>query len=76
MKKVKCTRIILEECPNCGSIWGPGSEEWDWQKCDCCGWPDNQEDWDNDDFDDSVSDREDDYDQWCEDNDPNDSRNL
>lgn len=27
------------ECPNCNSIWGIGSEEWEWQQCDCCGWP-------------------------------------
>jgi hypothetical protein len=32
-------RVMLGECPNCQSIWGPGSEEWDWQQCDSCGWP-------------------------------------
>ena len=33
-------RKMLEECPNCGSIWGPGLEEWQFQECDCCGYPD------------------------------------
>lgn len=36
------------ECLNCGSIWGVGSEEYDWQQCDACGWepgkPTSQED--------------------------------
>lgn len=32
-------RKMLERCPNCSSEWGPGSEEWQWQQCDCCGWP-------------------------------------
>ena len=27
------------ECPNCNAIWG--SEEIDFQECDCCGWPDD-----------------------------------
>lgn len=26
------------ECHNCGSIWSPGSEEYDWQQCSACGW--------------------------------------
>lgn len=41
------------ECPNCGAVWGIGSEEWDWQQCDCCGYPDNDADdkeFDDDDF--------------------------
>jgi hypothetical protein len=64
---------MKSECPNCGSIWGPGSEEWQFQECDACGWP--SEDCENfmrdeDDY------QEDDYDQYREDNDPNDSRNL
>jgi hypothetical protein len=29
---------ILEQCPNCGAIWG--CEEFDFQSCDCCGYPD------------------------------------
>lgn len=37
------------ECPNCSAIWGVGSEEWEWQHCDCCGWPDNESDEDSDD---------------------------
>lgn len=44
--------FMRNECPNCGSIWGPGSEEWEFQECDCCGWPspdaDNFEDTDDD----------------------------
>lgn len=61
-----------EECPNCGAIWGVGSEEYDWQECDACGWPNNDEDYD----DDNELDEEDDFDSQCEDNNPNDSRNL
>lgn len=30
----------IEECPNCGAIWAVGTEEYDWQECDCCGYPD------------------------------------
>jgi len=60
------TKGMLEECPNCGSIWGPGSEEYDWQQCDCCGYPDNDKD---------CEDGENDYDNF-DDEDPNDSRNL
>lgn len=67
---MKRTNKMLTECPNCGSIWGPGSEEWDWQQCDCCGWPDNDDDYEEDDYD------EDDIDSFYEDNNPNDSRNL
>lgn len=26
------------ECHNCGAIWSPGTEEYDWQKCSACGW--------------------------------------
>jgi len=40
----KRPRKTLESCPNCMAIWGAGSEEWDWQKCDACGWPDNEDD--------------------------------
>lgn len=40
---------MLTECPNCSSIWSPGSEEWDWQQCDCCGYPDNDSVWGEDD---------------------------
>lgn len=58
----------LNECPNCGSIWGVGSEEWDWQQCDACGWPDNEDDYDEY--------NEDEYDLDDDSNDPNDSRNL
>ncbi len=39
---------MFEECPNCGSIWG--CEEFDFQSCDCCGYPNNEdEDANNDD---------------------------
>lgn len=27
-------------CPNCGSAFG--FEEWEWQHCDACGWPDDE----------------------------------
>lgn len=60
---------MRSECPNCGSIWGIGSEEWEWQQCDCCGWPDADED-----FDDDID--PDDYDDDDDIDDPNDSRNL
>lgn len=56
----------LTECPNCGSIWGVGSEEWQWQECDACGWPDNEDDYSGDEYDEDYDDS----------NDPNDSRNL
>lgn len=63
----------LTQCPNCGSIWGVGSEEWDWQQCDACGWPDNEND--RDDYNDYDEDEfDEDYDDEI--NDPNDSRNL
>lgn len=29
---------MLTECENCSSHWGPGSEEYDFQQCDACGW--------------------------------------
>lgn len=62
----------FESCPNCSAVWGIGSEEWDWQQCDACGWPNNDDDEDERDW----IEEEDDYDSWCEDNNPNDSRNL
>ena len=71
--------IPCTQCHNCGSIWGVGSEEYDWQKCDACGWEPGQPiDNDEDDFDvdDELSLREEDFDQQEQDNDPNDSRNL
>ncbi|RTL56252.1 MAG: hypothetical protein EKK37_17415 [Sphingobacteriales bacterium] len=30
--------IELSECLNCGSIWSPGTEEHDFQRCSACGW--------------------------------------
>lgn len=33
---------IFEECPACGAIWG--CEEFDFQSCNCCGYPDPGED--------------------------------
>lgn len=62
------------ECYNCGSIWSPGTEEYDWQQCSACGWTpgDPIDDYDeDDDLYESQFDDEDD-----ERNDPNDSRNL
>ena len=29
---------VYDECLNCGSSWGIGSEEHDFQQCDACGW--------------------------------------
>ena len=29
---------VYDECLNCGSSWGIGSEEHDFQQCDSCGW--------------------------------------
>jgi hypothetical protein len=40
----KIEDVFLTECPNCGSTWGIGSEEYDFQECDYCGYPDNKED--------------------------------
>jgi Zn ribbon nucleic-acid-binding protein len=36
----------LTECPNCGAVWG--FEEIDSQECFCCGYPANEEDYDDD----------------------------
>lgn len=46
--------FAVTECHNCGSIWSPGTEEYDWQKCNCCGWSpgdpiDEDQGWDEDD---------------------------
>lgn len=30
--------IVEYKCENCGEMWSPGTEEHDWQKCNCCGW--------------------------------------
>lgn len=65
----KQRRVMLENCPNCSACWGAGSEEWQFQECDSCGYPNNIEK-EEDEYPD------DDYDQFCEDNNPNDSRNL
>lgn len=39
---------LLEECPNCGSNWGVGSEEFELQCCDCCGYPDFDDEFEED----------------------------
>lgn len=31
----------MNQCPNCCAIWT--LEEIDWQQCDACGWPNNDE---------------------------------
>ena len=31
----------FDQCPNCQSLWG--IEEISFQECDCCGWPENDE---------------------------------
>lgn len=46
------------ECQNCSSIWSPGTEEFDWQKCSSCGWEpgdpiDEDDDMDYEDTDDN-----------------------
>jgi hypothetical protein len=49
----------LTECENCSSIWSPGTDEYDFQKCASCGWRpgddldediDDDDDLDNEDF--------------------------
>lgn len=52
--------MAFQNCHNCGSLWSPGSEEYDWQQCSSCGWtpgdpieenevdPDNVDDFDED----------------------------
>lgn len=30
--------MTTTSCHNCGSIWSPGSSEWEWQQCSACGW--------------------------------------
>ena len=59
MKKNKIE--LFEYCPVCGHFFG--SEEFDFQECDSCGWPDSDKDYDNDDsiFDDDFDEREDFY---------------
>lgn len=52
-------------CPNCNAIWG--FDEWQFEQCDCCGYPDQIEDEevDEDYFDES------DFDGWMTDYDFN-----
>lgn len=62
--------VTLNYCLNCDSIWSPGTEEHDWQRCSACGWTPGQPIDDEDDD-------EDDYDEFDDDgDDPNDSRNI
>ena len=37
---------MLEYCPNCQAVWG--AEEFDFQQCGACGWPDIDDDEDDD----------------------------
>jgi len=30
--------ILFDECLNCSAIWGVGTEEYENQQCDSCGW--------------------------------------
>lgn len=53
--------FMRSECPKCSSIWAVGTEEYDWQQCDCCGWPNSDEE--NDDFDEDDFGDENDYDE-------------
>ncbi len=41
----KQKEITMNECPICGAIWT--IEENDWQQCACCGYPNNEEDFDD-----------------------------
>lgn len=50
---------MYEECLNCGSVWGIGSEEWQFQQCDSCGWNPGEP------TDEELGD-DDGYDQWEE----------
>lgn len=61
MATKKLSKQPILECPNCSSIWG--MEEIDWQNCDACGWPDNEDDdedtgWDEGDEDDNPDDED------------------
>ncbi len=75
MSKVKRTAKMRTDCPNCSAIWGVGSEEWEWQQCDACGWPENDDEDDeyNSGYD---NDLDDDFDWNEEEKNPNDSRNI
>ena len=50
----KKEKFLTTECGNCSSIWSPGTEEYDWQRCSACGWKpgdpidDDDDDWDSD----------------------------
>lgn len=47
--------MTTTSCHNCGSIWSPGSSEWEWQQCSACGWtpgdPVEEDEIDPDDYD-------------------------
>ena len=70
---------MYNECLNCSAIWAPGSEEWDAQQCDACGWrpgmpvdKDVDDEWDIGAMDDNWDEEEDDDERYS----PVDSRNL
>ena len=42
---IEYTDEELTECPNCGAVWG--FDEIDEQKCFCCGYPMQEEDFDD-----------------------------
>ncbi len=53
------SKEMFTECPWCGSQWGLGTEEFECQQCDCCGYPEERH---NDDYDDYYDYDDDDYD--------------
>ncbi|MBV6478701.1 MAG: hypothetical protein HGGPFJEG_01458 [Ignavibacteria bacterium] len=55
------TKEMFLECPWCGSQWGLGTEEFEWQQCDCCGYPDEKHGEDEDYADDYDEDYNYDY---------------
>jgi len=36
---------MLLNCPNCQAVWG--FDEFQYQECDCCGYPNNEEDYED-----------------------------
>jgi Zn ribbon nucleic-acid-binding protein len=63
--------IMGEECPQCDAIIS--LDEWQFERCGCCGYPDRITDEDDELEDDEGAYAEDDLEDY---GDPNDSRNL
>lgn len=48
-----------QSCGQCSAIWAVGSEEWEWQICDACGWEAGDPiDLDEDDYDEDQDDED------------------